>query len=73
MNVSRIVIKKNSVGPTRYSHYACFVGASSSPIAWVNKTIHGYQVFDLDENGKGLHDTRDRVKLAVIERVLHRN
>lgn len=70
VSTQRLVIKKTLAEGGRYSHSVFFVGVTSSPIAYVNQTPHGFQVFDLQGNGKGLHDTRDRAKLAVIEKII---
>ena len=70
MNTRYLTIKK-MIG-SEYTHAVYIVGQSSTPVAYVKKHDLGYSLYTLDREGRGTHDTKDRVKLAVIEQILNR-
>lgn len=70
----RIILKREILPlcPRAHTHVAYFIGASSNPLACLNRIPdQGYAVYTLNGEGCGLHDTMARAKMAIVELIIN--
>ena len=64
-NTKRIVAKK--INHSKYTHALYYVGCTSTPKAWLWANAWGWNLYDLNEAGKGQYETLERAKMRATE------